>query len=78
MKQWIDKRIENATVGFKDQEINCTALTALTECLELISDGISDCPTVPFAPDIKKGECANGNTGKNQKQKRTRQRGDVH
>ena len=77
MKPWIDKRIERATVGFKDQIISSTALTALAECLELISDDFSDKLTAPRASDQKKGKCDNGNTGKNQKQKRTNQGGDI-
>jgi hypothetical protein len=67
MKQCIDKRIENATVGFKDQTINCAALEVLAECLEFISTGLSENSIVPLTPDNKKGKCYNGSIRKNQK-----------
>jgi hypothetical protein len=67
MKQWNDKRIENATVEYKNQAINSTALAALAESLKLITDEFSDIPSVSSASSKMKGRRNNGNTGKNQR-----------
>jgi hypothetical protein len=67
MKQYVDKRIENATVGFKEQKINHAALAAMAECLELIANGFPENSIVSSTPDKKKGKCENGNIRKNKK-----------
>ena len=65
MTQWIDKRLEKATVSFKDQLINPTAINILAECLEMISEEFFNNSAVSLKPNKKKGKCNNGNIGKN-------------
>jgi len=65
MKQYIDKRIEKATIAFKDQIIDYAALAAMTECLKIVADEFLEKTTVSVAPDNKKGKCNNGNIRKN-------------